>query len=206
MSSWVAAEVDSGLPTSSYSLGTGAISQATSDFVETAGWEVAGMRWGNFLLPEGWERPWLTLRGNLEFPNRISEGDQRTPILGNSGWRLDLVDDSASPARHLVGYVALGFRYGEAAETALLLAEHPSNVSVGATVADVELGRIGIDIGNRLHSGDLTVDEAIAEIASATGDPGFGGMPRSQVPISLPSHQEPSRFDMGIAFVSSVLR
>jgi len=150
--------------------------QAARAFVDRSARSIAGLSTGNgvLLFPE--DKRWFPEPGR---PGRVQHFP--TEIVGTSGWKRSLVDDT-SPARHLMGWVALSFVYGHGQATAGLRVAEGDPTDVNNSQQDYDLGVIGVDIG----SGSMTVPEMITALDEATGDPGQGEFSPQRVSPSFP--------------------
>lgn len=115
--------------------------------------------------------------GRLPIPDGVPEGaSRRRPpeeIRGSSGWKRALTNDDESPARHFIGWFAIGYFHPLAANTALSMQERPEQQ--GSSEQDVRSGRIAIAIGIDLRRGRLSAAEAIRRMESSISDPSNAG-------------------------------
>lgn len=106
-------------------------------------------------------------------------------IRGTSGWRGGLVDTDGggggSPARHFLGWLALGYHHPWTARAALRAAE-----SNRGTQQDVSSGNIAIGLGIDLRRGRINVDQMLSSMWRSLYDPSNIGGALVDVPYEGP--------------------
>ncbi len=116
--------------------------------------------------------------GRLALPDGTFEGPSRTrppeEIRGSRGWKPELVNGDESPARHFLGWLAVGYFHPRIANSALSEAESVG-VDRGESQQDLISGRRAIDIGVDLRRGRIELDEAIDRIIEAVSEPAYSG-------------------------------
>jgi RHS repeat-associated protein len=128
----------------------------TDWYVRTAGWRLGGTNAG------------------LITPTRTNPPEE---IIGEDGWKAELVDGDRSPARHFIGFFAIGYFHPHTARTFLGMNESPP--MQGRSVQDIRSGEIAIDIGRLLRFGDISTYGSINQMIVRAHDPNHPDRPET---------------------------
>lgn len=142
-------------------------------FVDMAAASLAGLTagfGGNWYFPER-RYPW-------DDPVFGNEGGE---IRGSSGWNPAFIDEDESPARHFIGWFAVGYHRGSSyAKAALRAAERGD----AGTQQDIRAGEAAISIGALLSWGGIGIEDAISMMVGAAGGSHPGGRRDREAPGS----------------------